>query len=332
MTSNERTEANQMDAIKQLTKDLGKSRRSQNARQTELEEMRTTSLDLLQLTPEQAAAELDRRCPFCDALMIPTRHPHPLKQRDTYVFGDVCGCDGEAAADATAEAERIIQERTEQASFQRLRLEKAGLVGKLATASFDNFHPRKDWPGAEGAKERVQAYLQAFLDNRLYNTKDEPTPFLILYGQWGAGKSHLAAAVLHKAMEANRRAYFRVWPDYLQRLQNSWGNRDNPEAEQEQDIIKELQKGDIVCIDDLDKRKPTDWVKGVLFPALNHRYTHNLATIVTLNFSPEDKDPLAAGRSLWELYLGTATLDRLMGDAFDMIHFDGPSHRSGVKW
>jgi DNA replication protein DnaC len=319
-----------MDALKELTKTMvgdTASRRSQNARQTELEEMRTTSLDLLQLAPEQAALELDRRCPYCDALMIPTRHPHPFKDRDTYVFGDVCGCAGETAADATAEAERIIQERAEQASFQRLRLEKAGLVGKLAEASFETFHPRTDWPGAEDAKVRAQAYLQAFLDNRLGDK-----PFLILYGQWGAGKTHLAAAVLHKAMEANRRAYFRVWPDYLQRLQNSWGNRDNPDAEQEQDIIKELQKGDIVCIDDLDKRKPTDWVKGVLFPALNHRYTHNLATIVTLNFSPEDKDPLAGGRSLWELYLGTATLDRLMGDAFDMIHFDGPSHRSGVKW
>jgi DNA replication protein DnaC len=299
--------------------------------------MRTTSLDLLQLTPEQAAAELDRRCPYCSALMIPTRHPHPFKQRDTYVFGDkcgcdgetaACGCDGETAAHATAEAERIIQTRAEQASFQRLRLAKAGLVGKLGEASFDTFHPRTDWPGAEDAKGRVQAYLQAFLDNRL-----GANPFLILYGQWGAGKSHLAAAALHEVMGTGRTAYFRVWPDYLQRIQNSWQQADNdPNVEQTADIIKELQTGDIVCIDDLDKRQPTDWVKGVLYPALNHRYNHNMATIVTLNYGPDDKAPTKDGRSMWELYLGTASLDRIIGDAFDLIHFGGPSYRSGVKW
>jgi DNA replication protein DnaC len=321
-----------MDALKELTKTMAgdtASRRSQNARRTELEEMRTTSLDLLQLTPKQAALELDRRCPFCDALMIPTRHPHPFKDRDTYVFGDVCGCAGETAAGATAEAERIIQERAEQASFQRLRLEKAGLVGKLAEASFDTFHPRTDWPGAEDAKVRVQAYLQAFLDNRLGDK-----PFLILYGQWGAGKTHLAAAALHKVLETNYLfPYFRVWPDYLQRIKNSWNQADNdPNVEQTADIIRELQTGDIVCIDDLDKKSPTDWVKGVLYPAMNYRYNHNMATIVTLNYGPKDKAPTEDGRSMWEWFLGTAALDRLMGDAFDMIHFDGPSHRSGVKW
>lgn len=294
--------------------------------------MRTKSLDLLSLSPEEAARQLDRRCPYCDALMIPTRHPHPFKQRDTYVFADECGCAGETASRANEEAERIVQERAEQAAYQQARLKRAGLDGKLAGASFDTFHARTDWPEAADAKERVQAYLQAFLDNRLYNKDNEPTPFLILYGQYGAGKSHLAAAALHRALASGRSAYFRVWPDYLQRLQLSWGNRDNPAEEQEADIIKELQTGDIVCIDDLDKRHPTDWVRGVLFPALNHRYNHNLATIITLNYSPDDKDPKAQGRSMWELYLGTAALDRVMGDSFDMIHFGGASFRSGMKW
>jgi len=264
--------------------------------------------------------------------MVPSAVRHPLRNRLTYIYDQLCNCPQGQEAKAKAEAERIISHAEEQRQFQLSRLTRAGLIGKLQHCRFDNFKPRNNWPGATDAKGRVIKYLQAYLDNRLINEAGNPAPFLLMHGHWGTGKSHLAAATLHEAMDAGKQVFFRVWPEYLQRLQNSWSSRDNADAEHEQDIIKELQTGDIVCIDDLDKRKPSEWVRGVLYPAINYRYNNGLPTIITLNYGPGDNDPTMQGQSILTRYLGVAVLDRLLGDTYDIIDFNGSSYRSGIKF
>jgi DNA replication protein DnaC len=149
------------------------------------------------------------------------------------------------------------------------------------------------------------------------------------------GKSHLAAAAIHEALNAGwTNCYFRVWPEYLRRLQVSWNRPkdDNGEwiGESEADITEEFQKGRLIVIDDLDKRQPTDWSRSVLYTALNHRYNAQLPTILTFNFGPDHVDPKAPGRMALENYLGGAIFDRLLQSVFDVIEFNGPSYRSGV--
>ena len=211
-------------------------------RRIEKERLQSNSLRPSRLGPEQAAVEFDRHCDHCGVLLVPTAIKHPLKDRFTYIFDQPCGCPEGEQAKVKSEAERIISEAEEKRQFKLSLYDRAGLNGRLQDSKFDNFLVRDDWTGSADVLARVRAYGQAYLENNLIRLtatgRTRHTPFLVLYGQWGTGKSHLAAAALHQALDARKRVYFRVWPDYLQRLQASWG--DSHDGEKERDIIKEL--------------------------------------------------------------------------------------------
>lgn len=289
-----------------------------------LQEQRQHLARLSVLAPEQAARELNRQCPYCGELLIPRAMQGP-GGRVTWVFPDRHGCTAESEALAklaVIQAEQAVEE-DEQA--RRAILNRAGLIGWLGECYFENFQPRQDWPGADGCKGRVLAYLRALIDNTLPANKN----WLILHGNYGNGKSHLAAAIVRMILP--RRAYFRVWPDYLRRITATFERQRNDEnQETEADIIAELQRGDLIVIDDLDKRRGTDFSRNTLYSVLNHRYNAQLPTILTFNYGPGDVDPKAPGRLALEEYLGRAVLDRVIGVAFDVVEFTGPSYRSGV--
>lgn len=218
-------------------------------------------------------------------------------------------------------------------------LTRAGLVGWLGSAEFSQFQPRKDWPEAMNCKERVMAYFEA-LEADNFEVVDHPVfrshkkNWLILHGHYGCGKTLLSAAMV-KWYTGPGRAYFRVWPDYERRIRATYSkDRDGSPLsnESEDTIIQELQQGAFVVIDDLDKRKSTDFTRGVLYSVLNYRYNAELPTALTFNFGPDEVDPQARGRLALESILGPAVLDRIIGSAFDVIDFNGPSYRSGVRF
>lgn len=222
----------------------------------------------------------------------------------------------------------MAEESREQREYNQ-RLKDAGLIGWLASATFATFSARDDWTEAEDVFKRVMCYAKTV------ESGQREKPFLILCGQVGNGKSHLAASVVHHFLDRGHRpVYFRVWPDYLKRITATFGRKrdDEEDHETEEDIIAELQLGKVIVIDDLDKRRPTDWVREVLFPVINHRYNAGLPTILTLNYGPGDVDAKAPGRLALEAYLGRAVLDRVIGAAYDVIEFNGPSYRSGLDY
>ena len=188
---------------------------------------------LLSLGPEQAARELDRHCPHCGVLIVPRIErfylPWGGKEREVFIWPDRCGCSEEAVALVEqGEQEQIDHERQARTDWEQ-RQERAGLVGWLAGASFDNFLGREDWDGAAECRRKVLTYANSLLDRQLGNR-----PWLILHGAYGTGKSHLAAAIIRATLEAKwPQCYFRVWTEYLQRLQNSWDTRGDKEAERE---------------------------------------------------------------------------------------------------
>jgi hypothetical protein len=99
-----------------------------------------------------------------------------------------CGCDESKQAarrDATQQEQR---EREMRAAAFRLRLHNAGLAGWLADATFETFEPRKDWKGAA----RLVVEVRKFVDGVVMDTVGH-APWLILYGRYGTGKTHLAA-------------------------------------------------------------------------------------------------------------------------------------------
>ena len=273
----------------------------------------------------------DRHCQYCGVQLVPEIRTFdaPWTEAGTLMrpVYPVCGCDESKQAERTDAAYREKRERETRASAFRLRLHNAGLVGWLADATFESFEGRKDWKGAAPLCVQVRRFVDAVLTDSVGER-----PWLILYGRYGTGKTHLAAAAIHNAIEGGLPdCHFRSWTDYLKRLQASW-QRENGEA-RTSDIVDELQRGRLIAIDDLDKRRdPSGWAREELYTVLNHRYNAKRPTIITFNYDPKTPDPDAPGRLMLERFMSRAILDRVIGAKWAALNFDGPSYRSGVKW
>lgn len=303
-------------------------------------ELRSKLVTPLKVSPEEAATQLNHRCPYCQSLLIPRIETYQIldKERTMFIWPDKCGCDNEAMAlkEQAIQAELTQAQLLEQA--RQTDLARAGLIGWLANVEFGQFEPRSDWPEAMECKTRAVVYFEALEDDcfEIANHsifKPHKKNWLIMHGHYGNGKTLLAASMVKWFTRGS--AYLRVWPDYERRIRATYsaGNDEDGRAtETEDDIIRELQQGDFVVIDDLDKRKSTEFTRGVLYSVLNYRYNAELPTVLTFNFGPDEIDKQAPGRLVLETILGPAVLDRIIGSAFDVIEFDGPSYRSGVTW
>ena len=280
-----------MDAVAQRELDKTHQRQEQDSAKH-----RAALATLCELGPQKAAESLGRYCAHCGKLQVPRiesyQQPWMNEPRQIFLWPRKCGCPEEVAALELGAVQLARTQAQQSKAKWEQRLERAGLVGWLGRASFDNFIARDDWPLAAECRVEVQAYANAMLGSELGHK-----PWLILYGAYGTGKSHLAAAIVRAALEAKwPQCYFRVWTEYLRRLQNSWDTRGDDTAERQGDIEQELSAGRLVVIDDLDKRRPTGWSRETLFTALNHRYNLGLPTVLTFNWGPGDADPTAPGR------------------------------------
>jgi|GEM_PF-2070347 len=271
--------------------------------------------------PRAVAEEQGWYCSHCGQLTPPASFlPDPWQRprRGIWIAPTHHGCPQERAhIELQAHREQECQDAARARRWARL-LVHAGLVERWGEATFGTYQPRRDWPQAAALRSSVQQYIAAILAGETTRC------WLVLTGNYGTGKSHLAAACVRAALEAGQRAYFRVWPNYLRRLQLSW--REDAE-EREADILGEMSDGWLVALDDLDKRRdPSGWGREMLFSFLNERYNKRLPTIITLNHQLTAPDPAAPGRLALESIAGGAVLDRITEMA-TVLDFTGPSYR-----
>ena len=229
-----------------------------------------------------------------------------------------CQCVG-AQQDQAQQEQRLKQTaEAEKRTEYDLQLQRAGLTGLLRDWTFDTYQDRPKFPDAANVRSRVRLFAQSI---ESVSPQQHLKPWLILYGDYGLGKSHLAAAVIRQLVDRNYTGcYFRAWTSYLKRLQASWDRKAREEkGESETQILAELTRGRVVVIDDLDKVNATEWTRSSLYLVLNKRYTDNAPTILTFNHALGD-------RALLD-YVGEAVMDRIMQHAFDLIEFRGESFR-----
>jgi DNA replication protein DnaC len=240
------------------------------------------------------------------------------RPRDRDIYPDRHGCPEERAALALDAAQQQHAAAQQAESDRRQQLRRAGLTGQISAFTFAHFLPRADWPEAMNICQRVFDYVQAVISG------STDRPWLLLYGNFGTGKTHLAAAAVHYALDAGwSDACFRVWTSYVYRLQATIDRRRQVEDEFGHetiaDIMSELKRGRFVVIDDIDKQPPSDWTQANLYDVLNTRYNAARPTVLTFNLAPDD--PRTQDR------LGGAAFDRMMHLAYDIVEFAGPSFR-----
>lgn len=147
-------------------------------------------------------------------------------------------------------------------------------LGPFADKTFENFNPAV--PGVQGAFYAAQKYAE------------RPQGWLIMFGNYGAGKTHLAAAIANELLNNHYRVLFAVVPDLLDHLRATFGPSSEVEYDERFEAIRDVQ---VLILDDLGTENTTPWAREKLFQIVNHRYNYALSTVFTSNRKPEDIDP-----------------------------------------
>ena len=135
---------------------------------------------------------------------------------------------------------------------------------------------------------------------------------LLIAGPVGTGKTHAAVAVCRELAFATDGTYglsYRFCPT-VQLL-------DKLRPGGEEDAWDQMTTVDLLVVDDLGTEKESEWVQERLFGLINHRYNHELATVLTTNLMPE---ALQKG-------IGERSYSRIVGDGATVVRIAGEDRR-----
>lgn len=176
--------------------------------------------------------------------------------------------------------------RMEQRRIAKL-IGESGMGARFQMRTFATF--RED-----AATETAKRLAQTFCADIKTNPR---ATGLMLIGPYGCGKTHLAAAILHRCAEDGTPGMFVVAPDLLAQIRSSYRTGDGRADE----IVDAAKNTPLLVLDDLGAEKASPWVQEQLYMLINHRYEHMLPTVITTNND---------GAEL-EAELGRRTLSRL---------------------
>lgn len=149
-------------------------------------------------------------------------------------------------------------------------------LDELSHLTFDNFKPRGQIGlGPAQADSLERAYNHA---HRFARTLDG---WLVLQGDYGCGKTHLAAATANFVVDLGIPTLFLTVPDLLDSLRFSYNKPDAPF----EDRFQEIRQSPLLIMDDFGTENATPWAQEKLFQILNYRYVNELPLLVTTNLA-----------------------------------------------
>ncbi|MGE3856420.1 MAG: ATP-binding protein [Dehalococcoidia bacterium] len=226
----------------------------------------------------------------------------------------------------------------EDPAERRARLVRYSRIGPLARLTFNTLvkRGRTNDPALQARYAEATAIAERFASN--------PEGWLVLTGPHGAGKTHIAAAIVNRVIERGNPAMFLTVADLLDHLRSSYG--EDAEVEYD-DLLEQVRNAPVLVLDDLDAYADTPWAREKFFQVVSHRFNAALPTVFTTAKSPADADARIAARltdpALAQvvevggesapryLAVGAMTRDRLPAFTFENFDPDGLSLDAGQR-
>ena len=177
---------------------------------------------------------------------------------------------------------RVVEIEPERAQSQ-------SLVGRidpemLERMTFETFDVRGNNPSAS-ERASLEAALQA-----ASSFADSPDGWLILTGDTGVGKTHLAVAIAGRQIERDQRVVFSFLPDLMDHLRDTF----DPESPVRYDrVFEEVRSAPLLVLDDFGKERRSEWAVEKLYQIIVHRHNVRLPTVITSTSELlEKRDPV----------------------------------------
>lgn len=114
---------------------------------------------------------------------------------------------------------------------------------------------------------------------------------LLLYGNVGTGKSHLAACIANKLIDQGYKVLMTNFATIINQLQASFDGR--------KEYIDSLNRYALLILDDLGAERNTEYMQEQVFNIIDSRYLSGLPMIVTTNLTSSElkkPDNIGSGR------------------------------------
>jgi DNA replication protein DnaC len=204
----------------------------------------------------------------------------------------ICGGAGYLRYDVSADDPRfgeLVACECTTRDLERRRVERLvekSNLGALRKLTFESFI-LKYRDGAPPARSPDAAWrlAKAYAEN--------PSGWLVLYGGFGTGKTHLAAAIANYRLARAEPVVFIVVPDLLDHLRSTFSPTSDVTYDEQFETVRNTG---LLVLDDLGTQTTTPWAQEKLYQILNYRYNKELPTVVTTNLNPEEIEPRLRSR------------------------------------
>lgn len=171
-----------------------------------------------------------------------------------------------------------------------MRMKRSGLKDIIKDYTFDKFIDSEPWQ--KSIKKAAVEY------------SENPNGWFGVFGQSGAGKTHICTAICRKFLLEGKRVIYMLWRDEIVKLKAMVN-----ESDEYRDLIDKYKTAEVLYIDDLFKtgkdkdnmvQRPTAADVNVAFEIINYRYNNpGLITIISSECTEDellDIDEAVGGR------------------------------------
>ena len=177
-------------------------------------------------------------------------------------------------------------------------MERARIPKRYANCDFESYETNLA-DGKTYSTQNTESMKQAKLKTQTF-VREYPgadLSGLLLMGNSGVGKTHLAVAALKELIKRGHTGDFCEYGALLREIQNTY--KSESEASEIR-ILDPILSVEVLVLDDLGCIKPSDWVRDTIAYILNSRYvdasrdlTNPRCTIITTNYLDSSEEKLA---------------------------------------